>query len=343
MDRQQAYFGNIARIAGRIRAYAPPDLIERFAAVSGFDHSSYRRCTPAFDGTITAVDGSNALLLDAGSFAIAAIRAVECSYAGGECIHRRTTPLQVVSVGGADDDYAELFEECFGCRPRALPGGEDPAAAASVIRDTFEYWVALELAWELSEGDLLVLDGALRVSHASHHEILEDLLNVCNHRGVLLAAVTKRTSLTWGNGHPILPAAAGLAAKLGVGEPWYVKIPADQAIPDRQQQHTWQQRGSQYVALLHRRAARPFKIELPEYLEDEMADRAFSALAAYADDGRVTGYPYPLLDAHLHCRIGIDVAEQVRHDLIRGICGLGMSMKEYSGLFGDYHDEFNRY
>ncbi|MFY9133460.1 MAG: DNA double-strand break repair nuclease NurA [Candidatus Methanoculleus thermohydrogenotrophicum] len=345
MDRKTLYQDAIRRVAGKIRECAPGDLVERFSACSGFDAASYRHCRPSFDGAVCAVDGSNAIILDAGSFAVAAVRASVSAYAGGAPVCRRITPLQLVTVnpGAGNEDFDALFRDCFHRPPKVRLDHDDPIRNAAVIRDTLEYWAATEMAAELETGDLIVLDGTLQVRHASHDEVIENLLNLCNLRGVLIAAVTKRTSLTWGGGHPIVPAAEGLARDLGVPEPWYLCVSAVEDLIDRQEMHRWKQRGAQYVARLHRRAQRAFKVEIPKYYSAEMAERVFSALAHFADDGRVTGYPYPLMDAHLTARIGIDAVEQVRQDLVRAMDLLGMSLADYTDIFGDYHDEFDRY
>lgn len=345
MDRRTLYQDAIRRVAGRIRECAPEDLVERFSARSGFDAGSYRHCRPAFDGAVCAVDGSNAIILDAGSFAVAAVRASVSAYAGGARVCHRTTPLQVVTVnpGAGNEDFDALFRDCFCRPPKVHLDHDDPIRNTAVIRDTLEYWAAMEMAGELETGDLIVLDGTLQVRHASHDEVIENLLNLCNLRGVLIAAVTKRTSLTWDGGHPIVPAAEGLARDLGVPEPWYLCVSAAEGLIDREETHRWKQRGEQYVARLHPRAQRAFKVEIPKYYSPEMVERVFSALAYFADDGRVTGYPYPLLDAHLTTRIGIDAVEQVRQDIIRNMDLLGMSLADYTGIFGDYHDEFDRY
>ncbi len=345
IDPNTDYQDAIQRIAGRIRECAPPDLAGRFAATGGFDASSYRRCRARFDGTVCAVDGSNTVILDAGSFAVAAVRSSVSSYRSGSRLHHRTTPLQIVTVnpGTGNGDFDEIFHDCFQCSPKVRLNHDDPAQNSAVIRDTLEFWTAMEMAEELDAGDLIVLDGALQVRHASHDEIIERLLNLCNLRGVLIAAVTKRTSLTWGDGHPIVPAAEGLARDLGIPGPWYLCVSAPEGLIDRREKHSWKQRGEQYVARLHPRAERAFKVEIPGYYSQDTIGEVFTALAAYADDGRVTGYPYPLLDAHLTTKIGMDAVEQVRQDIIRGMDLLGMTLADYTSLFGDYHDEFDRY
>ena len=345
MDQNTLYRDAIRRVAGRIREAAPPDLAERFSAAGGFDPASYRHCRPEFGGAVCAVDGSNTIVLDAGCFAVAAVRASVSAYAGGARLYHRTTPLYVVTVnpGTGNEDFDALFYDCFHRSPKVHLDHDDPVRNAAVIRDTLEYRAAMEMAGELDAGDLIVLDGTLQVRHASHDEVVESLLNLCNLRGVLIAAVTKRTSLTWGGGHPIVPAAEGLARSLGISEPWYLSLSAAAGLLDRREISAWKQRGEQYVARLHPRADRAFKVEIPRYYDTERVERVFSALASFADDGRVTGYPYPLLDAHLTTRIGRDAVEQVRHDIIRDMDRLGMNLADYTGIFGDYHDEFDRY
>ncbi|WP_342770260.1 MULTISPECIES: DNA double-strand break repair nuclease NurA [unclassified Methanoculleus] len=345
MDQKALYRDAIRRVAGKIRDAAPDDLSGQFTACSGFDASSYHRCRPEFDGVVCAVDGSNAIVLDAGSFAVAAVRAAVSSYAGTSRICRRTTPLHVVTVnpGNGNEDFDALFHDCFHAPPKVHLDHDDPVRNAAVMRDTLEYWAATEMAAELDAGDLIVLDGTLQVRHASHDEVIEGLLNLCNLRGVLVAAVTKRTSLTWGGGHPIVPAAEGLARDLEAPEPWYLCVSAAKGLLDREETHLWKQRGEQYVARLHPRAQRAFKVEIPKYYSQDLVEEVFSALASFADDGRVTGYPYPLLDAHLTTRIGKDTIGQVRQDILRGMDRLGMSLADYISIFGDYHDEFDRY
>jgi len=344
-DKKDLYRDAIRRVAGRIRESVPEDLAGQFAIAGGFDAASYRHCRTEFDGAVCAVDGSNAVILDAGSFAVAAVRASVSAYAGRTRLCHRTTPLHVVTVnpGAGNEDFDVLFYDCFHCQPKAHLDHDDPVRNTAVMRDTLEYWAAAEMAAELDAGDLIILDGTLQVRHASHDEVIENLLNLCNLRGVLIAAVTKRTSLTWGGGHPIVPAAEGLARDLSIGAPWYLRVSAAEGLIDRLETRSWKQRGEQYVARLHRRAERAFKVEIPKYYGQESVDRVFSALASFADDGRVTGYPYPLLDAHSTTKIGRDAVEQIRQDIIRDMDLLGMNLADYTGIFGDYHDEFDRY
>lgn len=345
MDQETFYQGSIRRIAGEIREHAPSDLSKRFSTFSGFDSESYHQCSLSFDGAVCAVDGSNAIVLDAGSFGVAAVRASVCVYAENSRIYRKTSPLHltIVNPGSGNVDFDTLFYECFQRHPKVSLGYDDLGQNVAVIRDTLEYWAAMEMAAELESGALIVLDGTLQVRHASHDEVIEDLLNLCNLRDVLIAAVTKRTALTWGGGHPIVPAAEGLARDLGIPGPWYLHVSAVEGLIDREETHRWKQRGRQYVTQLHPRAQRAFKVEIPKHYNQRRVDQVFSALARFADDGRVTGYPYPLLDAHLTTKIEIDTVEQIRQDIVRDMDLLGMDLADYTAIFGDYHDELDRY
>jgi hypothetical protein len=208
------------------------------------------------------------------------------------------------------------------------------------MRDTLEYWAALRAADRLSRGDLLVLDGALRVSHASHEPVLIRLIQVCAKKGIRLCAVTKRTAITWGGGLPLVPAALALAKTHSISPPWVLRVREEglDVTPYQQWQH-----GATCIAALHPRSSLAFKIEVPGPTSDAVLAQTASLLAGWADDGRVTGYPYPLLDAHRTARIPADVLRQVKYDLLAGIGQSGYSPDRFQALFGDIHDEFARY
>ena len=154
-------------------------------------------------------------------------------------------------------DFDELFAECFGALPHKGLDNADPERASAILRDTLEYWVAQKTAESLPEGSLLLLDGALRVSSQNHEPVLASIVGTAAERGVLLAAVAKRTRATWGGGHPLLPALAGLVAEFGIAGPWWTKI--DPHLIDhteyRQGRH-----GEIFVVSLHPKVSRPLPL-----------------------------------------------------------------------------------
>ncbi|QSZ67944.1 DNA double-strand break repair nuclease NurA [Methanofollis aquaemaris] len=324
---------------GKIR---PADLSSRFARAGGYDASSFISCGEEWEGYFSAVDGSNAMVLESGSFSVVLVRAVETTFSGGRRAHAGETPLRAFRIGPETENpaYGDLYAACFESTPLRSLENEDRSRAASVLRDTLEYSTALRLVSNLDAGDILVLDGALRVDHESHRPVLQDILRSARRRGVLIAAVTKMAASTWGGGIPLVPAAAALAHDLGRNEAWYLEVPPE--VMDAERYEEWHF-GDTYVASLHPKAPLAFKVEVPKGTSSRSVETTFAALTSYADDGRVTGYPFPLFDAHRLVTIGADQVEQVRQALIRGMSGQGMTGSEYKAYFGDIHDTFASY
>lgn len=336
------YRRDLASLVQRIRSLNPPDLASRFAVHWGISADSFQKASPVQEGTVAAVDGSNAVVVESGSFSIAAVRAAACGFSAGVRSFRSVTPLRLATLGheAQDRSFADLYLECFGAEPETPLSDDDPDRAAAVLRDTLEYWVALRTAERLGAGDLLVLDGALRVSHASHDPVLVRLVKTCAKRRVLLVAVTKRTAATWGGGLPLVPAAVALAASLSIPSPWF--LPVDESLLDTTRFSQWRH-GALVIAALHPRSPLAFKIEVPAPADGTEVRRIVSLLAGWSDDGRVTGYPYPLLDVHRTARIRADAVQQVKNDLMAGMGGAGLDLSRFRGLFGDYHGELERY
>ena len=332
----------MAQALRNIAAQVPEDLVQQFAKKSGILPDDIHRIPAGPAGTVSAVDGSNAMVLDGGTFALAAIRAARTTFTGNGRAGRAATPLTLVSIGPGhrNQDFDELFFECYSVPPHRGLDNADPERASAILRDTLEYWVARKTAETLPAGSLLLIDGALRVSSQNHEPVLAEIIKTAQQRWLLLAAVAKRTRATWGGGHPLLPALAGLVAEYEIKGPWWMKI--DPHLIDhteyRQGRH-----GDIYVASLHPRVARPLKMELPKGTDEQTAAATMQALAACADDGRIPGYPYPLLDAHRTVAIGEDLVDKIQQDIKAGLVNQGIRHRTFEDLFGDLHGDFERY
>lgn len=329
-------------MAIRIRETVPGNLVEKFGEHGGIRPGDFCSCEPCPSHETCAVDGSNAVLMESGSMAIVLFRAAQSTFYNTERRRRSLSSLQfgVIGPGPDNEDFSVLYEECFGQAPGTVLKNEDRTRAAGILRDTLEYWVTEQMAMTLERGALLLRDGPLRVSHASHDPVLSRIEEICRSREIDLAGVSKRTSATWGCGHPLLPSVFGLAESYGIRAPWWVRI--DPAILDHAQFPRWQH-GRIYVACLHPQAKSPTKIELPKDLPESREKVIMDRLAACSGDGRIPGYPYPLFDAHRTVVLTEEITEQVRSDLIRRISGTGVVRQTFDILFGDYHDEFARY
>lgn len=342
MGVRESYEESVDRALRRIADHIPEDLVQQFADKSGMTKEDIHPISPGSSGIVSAVDGSNAMIAEGGSISLAVIRAARTTFAGNERHNRSTTPLTLVTIGPGHKnlDFADMYEECFGFPPHKGLDNSDPERASAILRDTLEYWVTLQTAKQLPAGALLLMDGALRFSNQNHEPVLAGIIKTAGERGLLLAAVAKRTRATWGGGHPLLPALSGLVAQLGITGPWWAKI--DEHLLDhteyRQGRH-----GEIYVASLHPQFSRPVKMELPKGTSIDTAGETMQALAACADDGRIPGYPYPLLDAHRAVAIDEVLVLQMQQDIKAGLAKQGIRNRTFEDLFGDLHGDFERY
>jgi hypothetical protein len=342
MGVRESYEESVSRALQRIADHFPEDLVQQFADKSGITKDDIHLIFPAPSGTVSAIDGSNTMVLEGGSVSIAAIRSAQTTFLNNERHNRSITPLTLVTIGPGhrNHDFDEIYQECFGIAPHKGLDNADPERASAILRDTLEYWIAMQTVRTLPEGALLLLDGALRVSSQNHEPVLADIITTAQERGILLAAVAKRTRVTWGIGHPLLPAIGGLVAQFGVAGPWWTKI--DEHLMDhteyRQGRH-----GELYIASLHSQWNRPMKVDLPKGIGEDAAAATIKALAACADDGRIPGYPYPLLDAHRTVVIDEPLVTQIQQDLKAGLVKQGIRNRTFEDLFGDLHGDFERY
>ena len=342
MNAPASYEESLGQALRRIAEHIPEDLVNRFAQKSGITKDDIHPIPPVSSGVVSAVDGSNTMIAEGGSITLAAIRAVRTTFSAGKRSNRSITPLTLVTIGPAhrNRDFDEMYQDCFGILPHKGLDNADPERASAILRDTLEYWVAHETAKTLPAGALLLLDGALRVSSQNHEPVLADIIRMAQERGLLLAAIAKRTRATWGGGHPLLPAVGGLAGHLGIDGPWWTKI--DEHLLDhteyRQGRH-----GEIYIASLHPRLGRPMKMELPGGTSEQAAAATMQALAACADDGRIPGYPYPLLDAHRSVVIDEPLVLQLQQEIKSALSKQGIRNRTFEDLFCDLHADFERY
>ncbi|HOT03486.1 MAG TPA: DNA double-strand break repair nuclease NurA [Methanolinea sp.] len=328
--------------ARRIRAMVSEDLAERLCREEGVTKDDFHSCTPVPSREVCGVDGSNALLLESGSMGVTVYRAAQSTFFDRERVKRSLSPLFFSLIGPAEEneDFPGLYMECFGQPPGSQLGNDDRTRTAGVLRDTLEFWVTQQMAHSLSSGAILLRDGPLRVSHASHDPVLSGIARVCRDQKIDLVGVSKKTSATWGGGYPLLPSIAALADTFGIPAPWWMRIDLD--MLDHTQYAQWQH-GQPYVVCLHRRARALIKVDLVFGLHDQQVSEIMSRLAGCSGDGRVPGYPYPLLDAHRTVVLTSEIVEEARSDLMRRLTSSGLKRRTYEILFGDYHDEFARY
>ena len=336
------YEESISRVLDRIEGRVSGDIGADFAAFSKIGLGDIHPVIPGQSGIVSAIDGSNTIVAESGSFALAAIRAAHATFSGGERLSREITPLRIVTIGPGKEieDFPILMQECFGVFPEKPLKNNDPERVSAILRSTLEYGIALQQVHDLPAGSLLLLDGTLRVTDPNHEPVVREIIRTAKNRGVLLAAIAKRTNATWSGGRPLLPATAALARQAGATGLWWVKVNDD--LLDSTS-YFWGRQGDMYVASFHPKKNAPFKLELPQGTDEPVVEKIMRAIAACSNDGRIPGYPYPLLDAHRTVVIDEPLAGQIRQDMMKGFSLRGMNKELFDALFGDLHDAFDRY
>ncbi|MFA5269593.1 MAG: hypothetical protein WC379_16635, partial [Methanoregula sp.] len=99
MDTRTSYEESVTRALRKIASHIPEDLIQQFADKSGITRDDIHPISPGPSGMVSAVDGSNAMVLEGGSIALAAIRAARTTFMGNERHNRSATPLTLVTIG----------------------------------------------------------------------------------------------------------------------------------------------------------------------------------------------------------------------------------------------------
>jgi hypothetical protein len=211
------------------------------------------------------------VVADARCLQLVVARASRVRFCHGACELEDEGELQAWLLGDGDD--------------RAVAGGlglgigGDAAVDLNLLRDV-EEWRALDRCIaEASPGALLLVDGDLEPDWRVAPAWLAELFARAAARGVTLAAVTKRTSLSKG-GAPLLGSLEmEAAATFGPRALWWAAVAHSRA-------------GAQVVAArLDPDARYAFRVDLWPGTDPESA---LSGLAALCDDAGFPGYPYPL-------------------------------------------------
>jgi hypothetical protein len=270
-----------------------------------------------------AVDGGQALVADARCLQLLVTRASRVRFQGGACVLEEEGDLRAHLLGGDE-----------GRRARASLGlGVSPDAPvdANLLRDRWE-WEAVERAVaEADAGAVVLVDGDLQPDWRIPSSYLASLLAEAAARRVVLAGVTKRSSLARG-GAPLLGQLEREAeAALGPRSLWWA--PVARTRPDVGY-------GLQVlVARLDPDARFAFRVDLPADVEPEPVLGAISALC---DDAAFPGYPYPLTvaDRLAACPSWVRHDLWLRVDRCFDLAGVPLDVRDRA--FADRHDLMER-
>lgn len=227
---------------------------------------------------VWAADGGQALVADARCLQVFVTRTALVCFRDGSCVVEEEGPFRAHLLG-ADP----VPEGAQGQDP--APGGSDgPRVDVNFLRDRGE-WESVGVAVErAAPGALVLVDGDLVPDWRLPDDVVPGLIERAAADGVVVAGVTKHSSLSRGGAPLVGQLEREAADSLGPRSRWWV--------PVGRTRH-----GSRWpdirvvVARLDPDARYAFRVDLPAGVDPETA---LGAIAAVSDDAAFPGYPYPL-------------------------------------------------
>jgi hypothetical protein len=270
---------------------------------------------------VWAVDGGQCLVADARCIQLLATRAARVRYVGGACVLEDEGELRATVLGGVDDRIAALT---------ALGLDADGSVDVNLLRD-YDEWLAVERCVEEADpGALVLVDGDLQPDWRVPSTFLAGLLGRAAERGVVLAGITKHSSLARG-GAPLLGWLEREAETLlGPRAMWWTPVARTRSDVG----------GVQVVAArLDPDARYSFRVDLPLGIDPEPP---LAALSALCDDAAFPGYPYPLSVADRLAACPGWLRADLRHRLDDLFDTAGVPLEVRERAFADRHDLMER-
>ena len=235
-----------------------------------------RRPAPA---DVWAVDGGQCVVADARCVQLLVTRAARVRYAAGERVLEDEGELRAHLLGVGEDRASLAALD--------LPLDPHTSVDANLLRDRWEWDAVERCVDEAQAGALVLVDGDLVPDWRIPSSFVARVLHRAAERGVLLAGVTKHSSLARG-GAPLLGQLELEAeATLGPRAQWWARVARTR--PDL---HGGDRPGLQVVAArLDPDARFAFRVDLPA---DADPEAALGAISAVSNDAAFPGYPYPL-------------------------------------------------
>ena len=268
---------------------------------------------------VWAVDGGQALVAD------------------GRCVQvvvTRTGRVRFQQRAAVLEDEGELRPALLGLGEQgqaraalALDGlAADCAVDINLLRDRWEWDGVERSVAEAEPGAIVLVDGDLQPDWRIPSSYLARLFAEAAQRGVMLAGITKHSSLARG-GAPLLGALEREAIDLFGGRTmWWAPVARTRAdvTPGIQV----------VVARLDPDARFAFRVDLPG---DADAEVVLGSLSALSDDAAFPGYPYPLSVADRVAACPGWVREEVRLQLDELLERAGVPWEVRDRAFADRH------
>lgn len=241
------------------------------------------RTAPPAD--VWAVDGGQAMVADARCLQVVATRASRVRFQAGNCVLEDEGELRAQVLAGAEERASALA--ALGIPDIAA----DTAVDVNLLRDRWE-WDAVERSIdEAQPGGLVLVDGDLLPDWRIPTTFLGRILARAAQRRVLLAGITKHSSLSRGGAPLVGQLEVEGATAFGHRAMWWAPVAHTKPTTDAGSDASAAAALQVVAARLDPDARFAFRVDLPAGA-DPVA--ALGAISALCDDAAFPGYPYPL-------------------------------------------------
>lgn len=325
----------LSMVAELIRDHIHLEGIDQYLKSTGIKESDFLPIESArFSGEIFAVDGSNAALCGWMTARVNLIRAGYAVYRGREWQRTAITfdDLFLADPLLCQSNFDPYLEHYFGLKGIDLQES-DLDRLSSYYREMQEYLAINDALDQANPGDVILYDGSFEVFEPLR-AVLSVIFNRAGERGVDLLAVSKSSSLSWGDEitRPFVQHTALAGSRLCPGEAWCLSL-KDRNVDAGQGR--WG--GQSYVVRFCGQTSLAFRVDAPAYLSRDIRD-VLGKLAGHSSSAESMGYPHALFRAHRDIRITEQEAAGVRQRLMARLMEMGMTIGQIRMLMLDYHD-----
>jgi hypothetical protein len=328
-------YSRLSTVAELIRDHISLDDIEEYCAKTNVRKEDYVIVEPRdFPGKIFAVDGSNVAVCD---WSVANLNLIRAGYAVYRGRDWQRTVITYDDIFLADpricaEEFDPYLEQIFSLKGIELEDS-DLDRLSTYFRELQEYIALNEAIIEASPNDIILFDGSFDV-FMPLREVLCAIFARAKEKGVALLAISKSSSLLWGDGIslPFVQHTNYAGSVLLPGVPWYLRL-KDKNVDHGQGR--WN--GETYIVRFSGRSDHAFRVDAPAFIANEISS-ILSKLAAYSCSAECLGYPHALFRAHRDIRITSKEGGAMRQKLMAQLFEMGMSQMEVRMLMQDYHD-----
>jgi hypothetical protein len=269
---------------------------------------------------VWAVDGGQAVVADARSLQLVVARSSRVCFRSGTCAVEDEGDLRAFLLGGGEDRAVAAR--------LGLGIADDAVVDLNLLRDHEEWTAVARCIAEAAPGAMVLVDGDLEPDWRVPPSWLTDLLGQASARGVTVAAVTKRSSLSRG-GAPLLGGLEIEASRhLESRALWWAPVARSRA-------------GARVVAArLDADAPYAFRIDLSPGAD---AESTLASLACLCDDAGFPGYPYPLTVADRLAACPPWLKQDMWFELDDLLDRAGVPAEVRERAFADRHDLMERF